>query len=72
MVLFLLAFLGLGISLWPYVIPPDITIWDAAAAPESQIFLLIGVGPLIPIILAYTALTYWVFRGKVRAGEGYH
>jgi cytochrome bd ubiquinol oxidase subunit II len=70
--LFLLAFLGLGISLWPYVIPPDITIWDAAAAPESQVFLLIGVGPLIPIILAYTALTYWVFRGKVRAGEGYH
>ena len=57
---------------WPYVIPPDFTLWDAASAPESQLFLLIGVLFVIPIILMYTAWAYWVFRGKVRVGEGYH
>ena len=70
--LFLLSFLGLGISLWPNVIPPDISIWEAAAPPETQIFVLVGILPLLPIILAYTAFTYFVFRGKVRPGEGYH
>jgi cytochrome d ubiquinol oxidase subunit II len=70
--LFLLSFLGLGISLWPNVIPPDISIWEAAAPPETQIFVLVGVLPLLPVILAYTAFTYFVFRGKVRPGEGYH
>lgn len=72
MLLFLLAYGGLAISLWPLAIPPDITIWDAASPPESQMFLLVGLVFLIPTILAYTAFTYWVFRGKVRAGEGYH
>ena len=70
--IFLLAYLGLGISLWPYAVPREITIWQAAASPSSQFFLLVGVVILIPIILAYTAHAYWVFRGKVRAGEGYH
>jgi cytochrome d ubiquinol oxidase subunit II len=70
--LFLLSFLGLGISLWPHVVPPDITIWEAAAAPETQLFLIVGVGALIPVILAYTGFSYYVFRGKVRPGEGYH
>ena len=69
--LFLLAFLGLGISLFPYVIPPSITIWEAASPPESQLFALAGVGTLLPFILAYTFVSYWVFRGKVRADEGY-
>ena len=72
MSLFLLSFLGLGISLWPHVVPPAITIWDAAAPPESQGFLLVGVGLLLPVVLAYTAFSYYVFRGKVRPGEGYH
>ena len=72
MSLFLLSFLGLGISLWPHAVPPDITIWEAAAAPETQLFLIIGVGALIPVILAYTVFSYYVFRGKVRPGEGYH
>ncbi|WP_318658524.1 cytochrome d ubiquinol oxidase subunit II [Indioceanicola profundi] len=71
LVIFVLAFAGLAISLWPYVIPPNITIWDAASPPESQIFLLIGLAFLIPTILAYTAFTYWVFRGKLQEGEGY-
>ncbi|UAW98708.1 cytochrome d ubiquinol oxidase subunit II [Halopseudomonas nanhaiensis] len=57
---------------WPYVIPPNFTLWDAASAPESQLFLLIGVLFVIPIILMYTGWAYWVFRGKVRVGEGYH
>jgi cytochrome d ubiquinol oxidase subunit II len=72
MVLFLLSFLGLGISLWPNVIPPHISIWEAAAPPETQAFALIGTVILLPIVLGYTAVTYYVFRGKVRAGEGYH
>ena len=72
MSLFLLSFVGLGISLWPHAVPPAITIWDAAAPPETQGFLIVGVGALIPVILAYTAFSYYVFRGKVRPGEGYH
>ena len=70
--LFLFTYLGLLVSRWPYVVPPDYTVWDAASAPESQLFLLVGVLFVVPVVLAYTAWTYWVFRGKVRAGEGYH
>jgi cytochrome d ubiquinol oxidase subunit II len=71
--LFLLCYLGLAISTYPYLVPPTMTIWDAAAAPESQIFSLIGVVFMLPVILGYTAFVYWTFlRGKVAAGEGYH
>jgi cytochrome d ubiquinol oxidase subunit II len=70
--LFLLGFLGLAISNVPYLVPPSITIWDAAAVPQSQIFMLVGVLVLLPVILGYTAFVYWTFRGKVREGEGYH
>ena len=70
--LFLLGFLGLLISNVPYLVPPSITVWDAAAVPESQIFTLIGVLIMLPLILGYTAFVYWTFRGKVREGEGYH
>ncbi len=70
--LFLLSFLGLGISLWPYAVPPHITIWQAAAQPESQLFMLVGVLILIPLILAYTGYSYWVFRGKVRSDHYHH
>jgi cytochrome d ubiquinol oxidase subunit II len=70
--LFLLAYLGLGISLFPKIVPPTIDIWAAAAAPGSQLFLLYGAAATIPVILAYTAWSYHVFRGKVREGEGYH
>jgi cytochrome bd ubiquinol oxidase subunit II len=69
--LFLLSMIGLGISIWPDVVPGRITIWQAAAPPSSQMFMLVGAMALIPIILAYTGFSYWVFRGKV--GErGYH
>lgn len=70
--LFLLGFLGLVISWFPYLVPPNLTIWDTAAAPASQIFMLIGTLVLLPVTLGYTALNYWLFRGKVKEGEGYH
>ena len=70
--LFCLGYLGLVISTFPYIVPPALTIWDAAAAPASQMFMLIGTLILLPIILGYTGFIYWIFRGKVREGEGYH
>ncbi len=70
--LFLLGYLGLVISTFPYIVPPTLTIWDAAAAPASQMFMLVGTLILLPIILGYTGFIYWIFRGKVREGEGYH
>ena len=70
--LFLLGYVGVGISIFPYLVPPTLTVWDVAAAPASQIFMLIGTVFMLPIILGYTAFVYWLFRGKVREGEGYH
>jgi cytochrome d ubiquinol oxidase subunit II len=70
--LFLLGYLGLVISTFPYLVPPVLTIWQTAAAPASQIFLLVGTVALLPIILGYIVFVYWLFRGKVREGEGYH
>lgn len=70
--LFVLSLIGLGVSMWPYVVPTRITIWDAAAPEISQKFMLVGAGILLPIIIAYTAYAYWVFRGKVDPEEGYH
>ena len=70
--LFALSYLGLGISMYPYIVPQSITIEQAAAPESSQIFMLIGVAALIPLILGYTSWAYWVFRGKVRPESGYH
>jgi cytochrome bd ubiquinol oxidase subunit II len=70
--LFFLAYTGLIISLWPYVAPPSITLWDAAAAPMAQEFLMVGTVFLLPVILMYVFWSYWVFRGKVRSDIGYH
>jgi cytochrome d ubiquinol oxidase subunit II len=72
LVLFVLCYIGLGISLYPMIVPPRISIWDAAAPDRSLAFLLVGAGILVPIILAYTAYAYWVFRGKVDTKGGYH
>ncbi len=69
--LFLLGFLGLGISMYPYAVPSTVTIWDAAAPPQSQFFLLVGAVVIVPVILIYTGWAYWVFRGKVGV-HGYH
>ena len=67
-----LGYFGLVISTFPYIVPPDLTICEAAAAPSSQTFMLVGTLVLLPIILAYTALTSWLFRGKVAEGAAYH
>ncbi|ARP83111.1 cytochrome d ubiquinol oxidase subunit II [Bordetella genomosp. 8] len=67
-----LGYTGLGISVWPNVIPPGVSIWDAAAPPQSMGFALVGALLIVPVILMYTAWGYYVFRGKVRRGEGYH
>lgn len=72
LVLLFLGYSGLAISLWPNIVPPDITIWEAAAPPQSMGFTLVGALLIIPVILAYTAWSYYVFRGKVKTGEGYH
>jgi cytochrome bd ubiquinol oxidase subunit II len=70
--LFVLSYIGLGISFYPYIVPPTVTIWSAAAPHSSLRFLLVGAGILIPLILAYTAWSYWVFRGKLDPSAGYH
>lgn len=69
--LFALSYLGLGISLWPNVVPPNLSIWAASSPPESQGFLLWGAVFIVPMVIGYTGYSYWVFRGKV-SDAGYH
>jgi cytochrome d ubiquinol oxidase subunit II len=69
--IFAMAYLGLAISIFPMVVPYRFDLWQAAATPRSQAFLVLGTLFLLPIILGYTVWSYWVFRGKVRAGSGY-
>jgi cytochrome bd ubiquinol oxidase subunit II len=68
--LFLMSFIGIAISLWPMIVPYHYTLWQAASSERTQAFLLIGTLFLLPIILMYTAWSYWVFRGKVRGEVG--
>lgn len=70
--LFAMCYLGLGISLFPYVVPYTHTLWQAAAAPSTQTFLLVGTLFLLPIIFMYIGWSYYVFRGKVTSDQGYH
>lgn len=70
--LFATSFAGLAASLAPYLIPPNITYHEAANATTSLQFMLVGAVILLPVILGYTGYAYWIFRGKVRPGEGYH
>lgn len=73
--LFLLGYLGLGVTLFPYIVPPSLTIWDTANTVSSQLFALVGFAIVLPFTFAYTAYAYWVFRGKVAEdikGGGYH
>jgi len=67
-----LCYAGLGVSFWPLIVPPGITIWQAAAPPESQIFLLVGALVMMPVVLGYSAYGYWIFRGKVGTDTQYH
>jgi cytochrome d ubiquinol oxidase subunit II len=70
--LFIISFVGLMVSTLPYLVPPSVTVWDAAAAPHSLAFSLFGMCVMLPVILGYTVFVYHTFRGKVRPGEGYH
>ncbi|HSW68949.1 MAG TPA: cytochrome d ubiquinol oxidase subunit II [Gammaproteobacteria bacterium] len=70
--LFLISYVGIAISLFPMIVPKHFTLWEAASSPETQAFLIVGTLFLLPIILMYSAWSYWVFRGKVRADIGYH
>src|SRR4029079_6095108 len=70
--LFILAYLGLAISTFPYIVPPSLTVWDAAASPESQLFSLTGTLILLPVIVGYFAFVFWTFRGKEGVERVYH
>jgi cytochrome d ubiquinol oxidase subunit II len=69
---FALGFAGLVLGIWPNIIPPTMSIWDAASPPSSQVFLGVGIVILLPAILGYTFWSYRVFSGKVAADSGYH
>jgi cytochrome d ubiquinol oxidase subunit II len=65
-VIFLAAYLTLVGSFWPYMIPFSVTVWDAAAPPQSLAFMFYGAGIVVfPVVLIYTVAVYWIFRGKV-------
>jgi cytochrome bd ubiquinol oxidase subunit II len=70
--LFLLGYFGLVVSVFPYLVPPVLTIWQVAAPPASQTFMLVGTLVLLPVIFGYVVFSYALFHGKVREGEGYH
>jgi cytochrome d ubiquinol oxidase subunit II len=69
---FALGFAGLVLGIWPNILPPTMSIWDAASAPSSQLFLGVGIVFLLPAILGYTFWSYRVFSGKVASDSGYH
>jgi len=70
--LFMLAYLGLIISLWPYIVPRALTYEQASAPASSQLFVLVGFAVIVPVILTYTIGSYYIFSGKVKTGEHYH
>jgi len=70
--LFALSFLGVAISLWPMIVPGHYTLWQAASPESTQAFLLVGTLFLLPLVLFYTAWSYWIFRGKVVAGSAHY
>lgn len=69
---FALGFAGLVLGIWPYIVPPSLTLWQAASPPSSQGFVLVGMAVLLPVILGYTWCSYRVFAGKVASDAGYH
>ena len=69
--IFLVSYIGLGLSVWPWLVPYDFTFRQAAASPESQSLLLIGAAVCLPVVLSYTAFNYFVFRGKT-SHEGFY
>lgn len=70
--LFFMGYSGLVISNFPYLVPPSLDVWQTAGVPASQLFALMGTLFMFPILISYTIFIYWIFRGKIREGEGYH
>lgn len=70
--LFLLGFLGLSISLWPYAVPYAATLWQAASSPPTLAFVGIGTAVILPIVLGYFGFAHWVFRDKTAPDTGYN
>ena len=70
--IYVLAFVGLAYSLFPFVVIDRLTIWDAAAHPSALTFVLVGTVIVLPFIIGYTVWSYRVFRGKARADEYGH
>jgi cytochrome bd ubiquinol oxidase subunit II len=64
--IFVLAFLGLAYSLFPYVVMDKLDIWQAAAHPSALVVVLWGAGVVLPFIIGYSALSYRIFGGKAR------
>jgi cytochrome d ubiquinol oxidase subunit II len=69
---FVLGFVGIVVGIWPDIVPPTLTLWDAASPPSSQVFVLVGAAIMIPVVLFYTSFSYRVFRGKVRAEDQFY
>ena len=69
---FFLGFVGLVLGMWPNIVPPSMSIWEASSPASSQTFVLVGLVFLLPLILGYTAWSYYVFRGKIASDFGYH
>ncbi len=69
---FVLGFVGLVLGIWPNIVPPSLSIWEAASPPSSQLFVGVGLIVLLPVILGYTYWSYNVFKGKISADSGYH
>lgn len=63
-VLMVLGFFGMAYSFYPYIVPEKLTIWEAAASTESLSIILVGTLFVLPVIMAYTVLAYFIFRGK--------
>lgn len=72
MSLFAMSYLGVAVSLWPMIVPRHYSVWQATSSEGTQAFLLVGTLFLLPVILIYTAWSYWVFKGKLKPGVGYH
>ena len=70
--IFLSGYIGLGVSLYPFIVPYEVSIWEAAARNNALMLMLVGALVMLPIILAYTAYVYSLFWGKVKPGDGYH
>lgn len=70
-IIFLCSYCGIAISVYPYLIPHKITLWEGAAPTSTLIFILVGVAIMLPVLLIYTMYAYHLFRGKTE-GEGYH